>query len=380
MARRFTNAEKGKAIDTSSVSPPRKRIRAPPVDTSDLVKENALTLIGRLTNPREQRLWSMIPFISKKWELRGRAVGSDLGNSCFQFRFDYEDDLLKVLANRPYQYNRWMLILQKWEPIISPDFPSQIPFWINVTGIPLHHWKKELLYSIGEEIGVLKEYELTKAAAKVKVEIDGLQPLVKETIVEFEGGKEALVTLEYTRLGKHCSLCLRLSHTVETCPSKPRTRVNHDYLGFYAQGKANHLKPIPAVETRGKSFSHRQDRYGNYFGERPSNRRSDYTKSPTPKNKKSMLQTLLQHTLMTNLEPLLSHNLTKEKGLPLIPATLIVPDVSFMNLSPHHTRDVLNKILSSHHFNKSGEERHFNLTKPLRKALQLTNLRPTPGR
>ncbi|CAA7047150.1 unnamed protein product [Microthlaspi erraticum] len=124
MARRFTYAEKGKELAVSPSLPPLKRIRAPPVNTSDLEKENALTLIGCLTNPSEQRLWSMIPFISKKWELRGKAIGSDLGNNRFQFRFDFEEDLKKVLDNRPYQYSRWMLILQKWEQSIAASFPS----------------------------------------------------------------------------------------------------------------------------------------------------------------------------------------------------------------------------------------------------------------
>lgn len=42
----------------------------------------------------------------------------------------------KVLDNRPYHFSNWMVILQKWEPIISPDFPCQIPFWIQLKGIP----------------------------------------------------------------------------------------------------------------------------------------------------------------------------------------------------------------------------------------------------
>lgn len=167
MARRFSSAEKGKGLAFETSPPLRKRIRAPPVDTSDLIRENSLTLIGRLTNPHEQKLWSMVPFVSKKWELRGRAIGSDLGNNCFQFRFDFEEDMKKVLASRPYQYARWMLIIQKWEPVISPVFPSHIPFWIKLNGLPLHYWKKELLCTIGKEIGDLKNFELTHASAKV---------------------------------------------------------------------------------------------------------------------------------------------------------------------------------------------------------------------
>ncbi|CAL9240671.1 unnamed protein product [Arabidopsis halleri] len=161
-------------------APPLKRIRAPDVDTSDLIEENALTLMGRLTNPSAQRLWSLIPYLSNRWNLRGKAIGSDLGNGCFQFRFDFEEDLTK--------------------------------------GLPMHFWKQQMIYKIGEELGTILDHEITPAAAKVKVELNGLAPLTKQTIVEFPDGSEALVTLEYKNLKKHCFHCQRLSHEIANCP------------------------------------------------------------------------------------------------------------------------------------------------------------------
>jgi len=62
------------------------------LDTSKLIEENELTLMGRLTNPPAERLWSLFLFLANRWNLRGKAIGSDLGKCCFQFRFDYEED------------------------------------------------------------------------------------------------------------------------------------------------------------------------------------------------------------------------------------------------------------------------------------------------
>lgn len=124
------------------------------MDTSYLIKDNTLTLVGRLTNPKSQRLWSMIPFLSSRWNLRGKAIGSDLGHGCFQFRFD-QDDLQKVLVNKPYHFNYWMVIIQRWEPIISASFPNKIPFWIHLEGLPLHYWKEEMICNIGRDSGNL---------------------------------------------------------------------------------------------------------------------------------------------------------------------------------------------------------------------------------
>lgn len=188
------------------------------MDISDLIRENSLTLMGRLTNPTVQRLWSLIPFVSNRWNLKGKAIGSDLGRGCFQFRFDFEEDLQKVLDNRPYHFDQWMVILQRWEPVIDAAFPSKLPFWIELQGLPLHYWKPVMVKNIREELGEFMDLEISPAAAKIKVLIDGLKPLIKETVVEFSDGSEARVSLEYKNLKSHCHHCLRLTHLKGDCP------------------------------------------------------------------------------------------------------------------------------------------------------------------
>lgn len=61
MARRFTEAEKGKGALRESEQPTIKRIKAPCLDTAALIRDNSRTLIGRLTNPQVQRIWALIP-------------------------------------------------------------------------------------------------------------------------------------------------------------------------------------------------------------------------------------------------------------------------------------------------------------------------------
>lgn len=222
MAPRFTEEEKGKKHMKEAPRENIKRIKAPNLDNSDLIADNALTLIGRLTNPQEQRIWALIPALTRKWNLQGRAEGSDLGNNCFQFRFERQDDLQKVLENRPYQFAYWMVIIQQWEPVISRTFPSAIPFWIRIKGIPLHYWHGDTVRRVGQELGTYEKHELTRTTARVRVLVDGLKPLIKESILEFDFGEESLLTLEYERLELHCSYCYSLLHLKRNCPEKQR--------------------------------------------------------------------------------------------------------------------------------------------------------------
>lgn len=96
-----------------------------------------------------------------------------------------------------------MVILLRWEPVISDSFPSMIPFWIELQGLPKHYWKPEMLFSIGEDMGEILDHEITSSVIKMKIMVDGLKPLVKETLVEFPDGSESVVSLEYKSLKGH---------------------------------------------------------------------------------------------------------------------------------------------------------------------------------
>lgn len=89
-----------------------------------------------------------------------------------------------------------MVILQWWKPIISPSFPSMIPFWIKIKGLPLLYWHKDLVCRVDQELGTLDNHELTRTTTRVRVLVDGLKSLVKESIVKFDSGEESVITLE----------------------------------------------------------------------------------------------------------------------------------------------------------------------------------------
>lgn len=283
---RYTAEEKGKAVAHNSSSQEtlqRKRIRAPEIDTSNLIEENRLTLIGRILNPKEQPIGVVISALPRKWNIKGGVSGSDLGQNCFQFRFELEEDINTVLEDRPYHYNHWMLVLQKWEPIISPRFPSQIPFWISLQGIPLHFWHKSMIDNICLELGTLVDYKISKTSAKVCVLIDALKPLLKESIIEFSTGEELPLTLEYEDLEYHCTTCFSLSHVARNCPmatgvlrtspSRSRSSLPSVFPPLHTtEGNALYHQrsrdTSPHRQATATEFSKRLDRHGRPFGDR----------------------------------------------------------------------------------------------------------------
>ena len=216
MHRRISSAEKGKAIALEHLPAPRKaRVKITAPDASDVDQSHALTIIGRITNPSIQKVWSLIPFFTEHWKADIPPVGTDLGLRLFKFQFEF--DLLTVIEKQPYHYARWMLILQRWEPTISPRFPSMIPFWIKIQGVPIHLWKEGTARSIAEGIGTFEVTGIIAESMRMRVHVNGRLPLIKSSVLEFDNGDELTATLVYERLEKHCSQCDCLDNELKDC-------------------------------------------------------------------------------------------------------------------------------------------------------------------
>ncbi|KAL0737101.1 hypothetical protein Bca4012_013311 [Brassica carinata] len=218
MSHRFSRAEKGKGIeDRPSLRKP--LVRIPVSDSSSLIERNKYTLIGRVTNPAMQKTRALVDFFLQHWNVVGRITGRDLGPSLFQFCFESEQDLQAILSKSPFHFKRWMLILQRWEPIVSDSFPSAISFWITVHGVPLHYWSDLTFDAIGDALGLIEVRDFEKA--RMKIQVNGLKPLIMRMDIELPSKDVIEVELEYDKLEKHCFYCKSLSHEDDDCDIRP---------------------------------------------------------------------------------------------------------------------------------------------------------------
>lgn len=219
---RYSKSDKGKWVSDVSRSRRKGPLQIPTSENTKLIEANRLTLIGRVTNPHIQKTRALVDFFLQHWHVVGSITGRDLGPDLFQFKFETEHDLLSVLNKAPFHFKRWMLILQRWEPIVSDQFPAYIPFWIKIHGIPLHHWTEATIDAIGSELGRVEDKDVEKG--RVRVLINGLRPLEMNMEIELSSEEVKQVEFEYEKLEKHCFLCYSLSHEKDDCPSKRATR------------------------------------------------------------------------------------------------------------------------------------------------------------
>ncbi|CAN7002168.1 unnamed protein product [Brassica oleracea var. botrytis] len=175
------------------------RILIPRFDNSEIIARYARTLIGRCMNPPKQDMKVLLFVFPRIWNMEGRVVGTDLGLGRFQFDLEQEEDITEVLKMVPYHFDFWMVSLVRWKPVLEPNYPTKITFWVRVLDIPPQFRAAQIFQSVGEAIGQVQD-QVDIMEGRVRVEIDGFKPLVFSMDIEFEEGVEIKVALRYEKL------------------------------------------------------------------------------------------------------------------------------------------------------------------------------------
>lgn len=202
----------------------------PAFDNSDLIEKFKLTLIGRMFHSDGRSVEALLKHMPKRriWDVEGRVRGKNLGDNKFQFDFDNEEDMMKVLQRRPCHFNRWSFSLEKWIPTIKEEFPNTLLLWASVEGIPIHYRKQETYESVGKALG---GYDMTDVeGGRVRVFINGDLPLKVECKVGFDNGDVVKVAIKYEDLHRYCFTCKRISHEEGTCPELNEEQREHNRI------------------------------------------------------------------------------------------------------------------------------------------------------
>ncbi|KAF2573154.1 hypothetical protein F2Q70_00005685 [Brassica cretica] len=72
----------------------------------------------------------------------------------------------------------------------------------------------------------------------MRVSLNGLNPIIKDTIVDFDTGEEAPVSLEYEGIQHMCSNCNPLTHYTKDCPSIATRTLSPDGKQTYTQANS----------------------------------------------------------------------------------------------------------------------------------------------
>lgn len=133
-----------------------------PIDLPDnpsfqVFEQNALSILGRLLNPSCQPMAEMIEKMPKVWCVYDRVRGIGLSSERFQFIFQREDEMETVLKDRPWSFNNWTMLVDRWIPSPPKTFLSTVDVWVRIHHIPVNHYTLDTMDFLARKIGKVIE-------------------------------------------------------------------------------------------------------------------------------------------------------------------------------------------------------------------------------
>ncbi|XP_042972989.1 uncharacterized protein LOC122304790 [Carya illinoinensis] len=162
--------------------------------------------------------------MSQLWRLEGWVSFKELGDQSFLIEFQKVKDKEKVLAGRPWFFDRCLLAIQEVDEsqsINALQFCYE-PFWVQLHNLPLvtmtETFGEEFAASIGPVIRVDagSDGRAWGRCLRVRVAVDLQKALMRGKWLGVDG-KQHWISFKYERLQNFCFQCGTLSHKGRNC-------------------------------------------------------------------------------------------------------------------------------------------------------------------
>ncbi|CAO2817618.1 unnamed protein product [Amaranthus hypochondriacus] len=174
-------------------------------------------------------------FIRKHWSWVSMPAIHRHEEGYFILRFNTENECEEILKGGPYFLNRAPLIVKKWT--INFDFKEEImrviPVWIRLPNLPLHCWGEDTPSRIVSAVGVpviadeCTAKQLKVSYARVLVEVDITQDLVKEITVRDSTGREFVQKAIPEWKPFYCRKCNKVGHDCKDTNIETQSQQHH---------------------------------------------------------------------------------------------------------------------------------------------------------
>ena len=144
-----------------------------------------MCLVGKIWARKQVSREAFKTVLSRIWRLVGTVVFKELQDNLWLFEFNEEDKKHRVLARRPWSFNRQILVLNEFDgqcPPLQMAFMNS-PIWIQVHDMPLLCMTKGIGAKIGASLGVLEVVDVAGDGVgwgrclRIRISIDLSKPL-----------------------------------------------------------------------------------------------------------------------------------------------------------------------------------------------------------
>lgn len=192
--------------------------------------------------------------MSNAWSPRFGMEMKPVADNLYLFRFNHRLDINKVLREGPWRVKDYLLVVKEALPgyLIPKEELVDVPFWVQMYGIPPMWHREEVIRFVGSLIGRVLEVDpkvrrsspTSPLFVRVRVDINTLVKLVRGTTVELDD-LPVLVAFRYERLFNFCYWCGLVDHVLADCEEALKLGFVMDKCEYGDWLRDIHPRPTP---------------------------------------------------------------------------------------------------------------------------------------
>ena len=230
-------------------------------DLQDTAWVEGVAIVAKFFTKRKVNLGAVANTLKSAWRTDLSFEVRDLGENKAVVLFEDETDMIRVLTNGPWSFEKYLLAVHKLgeeEQIQNISF-DMVSFWVQLHDIPARRMTKETGERIGRTLGEIEEVDIPKTAnllgkyIRVRVKVDTTQPLCRGRLVKFGGPTPVWVSCKYERLSIFCYWCGKLNHDEKDCGiwlrSRGTVQAHDQQYGAWLRAKPENLQRPQRVQV-----------------------------------------------------------------------------------------------------------------------------------
>ena len=182
-------------------------------------------LAAKFLTKRVVNLEAVMRTLKPLWRAAHGLKGRDMGNNRVMFLFTDNTDMERVLANGPWTFDKYLILLKRIEDdqSFSQVVFDSCSFWVQIHDLPVRCMNSGVCGKIGNTLGRVEQVEEFTVGRgggnylRVRVQMDVTQPLCRGRKIWLGGDQDHWVSFKFERLPIFCYWCGHITHDDKDC-------------------------------------------------------------------------------------------------------------------------------------------------------------------
>jgi len=211
----------------------------------EAIESCTLSLVGKFLTCKSFNKVAAKNTIRRAWGLNDSLQILEVRLNLFQFKFQSEFDLDRILRGGPWSFDNQLLLLQRWKKgmIVGNIRLESASLWVQIWDATFDMVSPQVAKEVGSRLGEVEEVEWKKRKddismfMRVRVALPISKPIRRGGFIAGSDGVKTWVSFKYERLPIFCHYCGILGHDLRHCAAhyaveKKGDRIEYQYGDF----------------------------------------------------------------------------------------------------------------------------------------------------